>query len=106
MVYAKERDALETVCIKEICIHKDYRQRGVAKSFLRRMCNNVFRTYGYSRVCFTASNFHGVLVTVLKKKTESKLVKNIQSWTAWSILPGVSDERTVYSFNISDLNKN
>ncbi len=106
MVYAKERDALETVCIKEICIHKDYRQRGVAKIFLRRMCNNVFRTYGYSRVCFTASNFHATLDKILKKKTDSKLIKNIQSWKAWGILPGINDQRTVYTLDISDLNKN
>lgn len=104
IVYAKQRDEFETVCIKEICIHKDYRQRGIGKNFIRRMCNNVFRTYGFTRVTFTASNYHTILTTILKKLTEDKLLKNVQTWTAWTILPGVSDERTIFSFKISDLN--
>lgn len=103
MVYGKERDALETVQIKEICIRKDYRKRCVAKNFLRRMCNNVFRTYGYRRLSFTASSFHTELTMIVKKKSD--IIKKIQSWCAWSILPGVVDERTIFTINMNEFNK-
>lgn len=103
MAYAKQRDELETVSIKEICIHKDYRQRKICSNFIRRMYNNVFRTYGYRRVTFIASNFHQELVKAINKK--GSLIRNIQSWTAWTLVPGVIDERTVFAFNMFKLNK-
>lgn len=92
---------LDTVQIKEIVITDDYRQRKVATNFLKRMCNDVFRTYGYTRVSFTVSNFHFDVSKILVKK--EKLVKKIQTWTAWSLLPGVTDQRTIYTFKINDL---
>lgn len=103
MAYAKQRDELETVSIKEICIHKDYRQRKICSKFIRRMYNSVFRTYGFRRVTFIASNFHQELTIAIKKK--SSIIRNIQSWTAWTLVPGVIDERTVYAFNMTKLNK-
>lgn len=68
LVYQKQRDEFETVCIKEFCIHKDYRQRCIGKNFLRRMCLNVFRTFNYRRVTYTASSFHSDLMKISKKK--------------------------------------
>jgi hypothetical protein len=103
LVYGKERDVFDTVQIKEIVITSDYRHRKVASNFIQRMCNNVFRTYGYTRVSFTISNFHFDVNKILAKK--EKLVKKIQSWPAWSLLPGVTDERTIYTFLIKDLNE-
>ncbi len=43
LIYNKQKDELETVAIREICIHSDYRERRVATNLLRRICINVFR---------------------------------------------------------------
>ena len=103
LVYTKQRDELDTVCLKEICIHKDFRQRSIAKNFVRRVCQNVFRDYGYKRVVYTASSFHTELTTISKAKPN--LVKKICSWITWTLVPGVHDERTVYAFEIDKLTK-
>ena len=103
LVYAKQKDELETVCIKELCIHADYRQRKVATNFLRRACENIFQTYGYRRVTFQVSSFHRELKQICAKKEEESLLNKIWSWTAYEFVPGVKDERVVYNFDIAKL---
>jgi hypothetical protein len=103
IAYAKQRDELETVCIKEICIHKDYKRRNICKHFVRRMCLNVFRDFGYKRVTFTASSFNNELTKICKNKPA--LIKRISSWTAWTLIPGIKDERTIYAFEIEKYNQ-
>ena len=108
MVYGKQSDELETVCIKELCIDKDYRQRRVASQFIRRVCINVFRSYGYRRVCFQVSNLNEDTRFVLKNKSAAcksslELLKRVYSWIAFDFVPGVCDERTVYTIDLAKL---
>ena len=101
LVYSKQRDELETVCVKELCIHSDFRQRKIATNFLKRACLNVFQVYGYRHVCFQVSNYHQEAMRICAKKPS--LIKKIYSWVAYVFIPGVSDERTVYSINIGSI---
>jgi hypothetical protein len=101
LIYNKQKDELETVTIKEICIHIDYRERKVASNFLRRVCLNVFRPYGYRRVTFQVSNLDIDINDILERK--KNLFNKIYSWVAYNFVPGVVDERTVYSFDISKI---
>ncbi len=101
LIYNKQKDENETVCIKELCIDKDYRKRKIATHFVRRICNNVFKTYGYKRVCFTLSSFHSDAMKICNKK--SNLFTKNYLWQACKLVPFVYDERTSFSFDISKI---
>lgn len=101
LVYGKQNDELETVCIKEICIDKDYRKRKIATHFIRRASTTIFKTLGYRRVTFVLSNFHTEAFKGCEK--HSNLVNKLYSWTAYRFVPGVTDERSSHAFNISQL---
>jgi hypothetical protein len=101
MVYAKQRDEFETVCIKEICIHKNYRNRKICKHFVRRMCLNVFREYNFKRVTYTASSFNADLIKISMYK--SHFIRKVSHWVAWVLVPGVKDERSIFTFNIDKI---
>jgi ribosomal protein S18 acetylase RimI-like enzyme len=102
-VYMKQRDELETVGIKELCIKSDYRDRHVATNLLRYMCKNVFKSMRYTRVTFQVSNFHKTAIEICKKKCASGTLKSLYSWCAYSFVPSVYDERTVFSFDMASL---
>lgn len=101
LIYNKQKDELETVCIKEICIDKDYRKRKIATHFIRRVCSNVFKTYGYKRVCFNVSSFHTDTMKICNKK--ANLITKVYSWAACTLVPLVVDERTAFSIDISKI---
>ena len=103
LIYTNQKDEIETVTIRDLCIDHDYRQRGIAKALIKKACLNFFRNYGYARVTFNVSNFHKEARLACEKK--SCYVHKIYSWTAFNFIFGVSDVRNVYSFNIDQLNK-
>lgn len=102
LVYNKQKDEMETVCIKEICIDKDYRRRRIATHFLRKVCLNVFRPYGYRRVTFTLSSFHTDLTYICTHR-KSHIFKKIYTWIAFRFVPYVVDERSVFSLDIDQI---
>lgn len=102
LVYGKQNDELETVAIKEICVHADYRRRKIGTIFVKKACLNLFREFGYRRVTFQVSNFHAEALAACEKK--SNLIHKIYTWNAFKFLPSVYDQRNVYAFNLSQLN--
>jgi hypothetical protein len=103
LIYTKHKDELETVSIRDICVDRDYRKRGVAKYFIKKACLNVFKNNGCARVTFNVSNFHSEASQACEKK--SSYVHKIYSWTAFFFILGVCDVRNTYSFNIDQVNK-
>ena len=101
LIYSKQRDEEATVCIKELCVEKNYRKRKIATHFVKKACSSLFKTYGYKRVTFQVSVFNWDLVAICKKK--ANLVTRAYCWCAYKFLPGVSDERTMYSFEIDKI---
>jgi GNAT superfamily N-acetyltransferase len=81
-----------------MCIDKDYRNRGIAKYFLKQASIKVFKPMGYSRVTFQVSNFNEEALKACEKKPD--LIEKIWTWPAFTFIFGVTDERTVYAFNI------
>lgn len=94
MIYGKQKDELETVCIKEMCVHRDYRRRKIATYFIKKASLNLFKAFGYRRVTFQTSTFNIEAEKMCHKYTSNLLTK-IYSWTAYLFVPTVSDERTV-----------
>ncbi|CAF0767004.1 unnamed protein product [Brachionus calyciflorus] len=103
LIYGKQKDELETVCIREICVQKDYRRRKIASLFVKKACLNLFKTYGYRRITFQVSNFNTEADKVCSKYMG--LINKIYSWSAYTFVPGVCDERTIFAFSINDLKK-
>lgn len=102
LIYSKQKDEMETVSIKELCVDRDYRKRRVATHFVRRACLDLFRKYGYKRVAFQVSSFDVEAGKVCEKK--SHIIKKIYCWMAYYFIPGVFDERTAYAIEIEKLN--
>ena len=98
LIYAKERDDAQSVCLKEICVAKAYRKRCVATHFLRRVCVDYFKKFNFKRITFQMSSFNSEMVDICKKK--SGLVKRAYCWKEYKFLPGVNDERTMCSIDI------
>lgn len=103
LVYGKQKDELETVCIKEICVNRDYRRRKIAHYFVKKVSMNIFRPLGYRRVTFQVSTFNSEAKLACSKY--DLLFIKIYTWSAFKFVPGVNDERTVFAFSINDLKK-
>lgn len=101
LIYNKQKDEPETVCVKELCIDKDYRKRKIATHFLRRVCVNVFKSYGYKRVVFNVSSFHSDAMKICAKK--SNLITKVYSWVACKLVPLVVDERSSFAIDLCKL---
>lgn len=101
LIYSKQRDEEATVCIKELCIEKSYRKRKIATNFLKKVCLNTFKTYGYKRVQFQLSSFNWEALAICQKK--ASLIARAYCWVAYKFLPGVCDERSMYLFEIDKL---
>lgn len=101
LIYNKQKDELDTVCIKELCIDKDYRKRKIATNFVRRICQNVFKAYGYKRVCFNVSTFHTEALKIANKKTN--LFTKMYTWIACKLIPLVEDERSFFTLDLSKI---
>lgn len=103
LIYSKKRDEAGNVCIKEICIDKQYRKRKVATYFLRQVCADYFKPYGYKTVSFQISCFNWEALDICQKKKKAGLLKLAYCWKEFKFLPGVSDERSQFSFEIADM---
>ena len=103
-IYMRQKDELETVCLKEICIKKEFRKRKIATYFIDYLCKNIFKPYSYRRVTFTVSDlFHAEANSVCAKKNE--YIKKIYSWRLFNFVPGVADIRSVYGISFDDIFK-
>lgn len=103
LIYKKQKGEADTVSIKDMSVHVDYRRRGVAKNFIRLASLQVFKQYGYSRVVADVSNFHPEARAACMKK--AGYVHQVFDWTAFRFVPGVADHRLVFSFNIDQVGK-
>lgn len=101
LIYGKQMDELETVAIKELCIHKDYRHRRVATCFLKKASGLLSEYANYSRLIFQTSSFDSDLLQICEKK--SNFISKIYTWTAYQFLPGVYDYRSVYAIDFKKL---
>ena len=103
-VYMKQNDELETVCIKEICVKKEFRRRKIATYFIDYLCKNIFKPFLYRRVTFTVSDlFHNEVNNCCVKKCE--YIKKLYSWRLFYFVPGVSDIRSVFAISFEDICK-
>jgi hypothetical protein len=103
-IYMKQTDELETVCVKEICVMKEFRRRKIATYFLDYLCKNIFKPFLYRRVTFTVSDlFNNEANNCCAFKKD--YIKKIYSWRLFFFVPGVSDMRTVYSIDFGDICK-
>jgi hypothetical protein len=101
-IYMRQKDELETVCLKEICIKNEFRKRKIATYFVDYLCKNIFKNFAYKRVTFTVSDlFHYEANYVCNKKNE--YIKKIYSWKLFLFVPGVVDIRSVYGINFNDI---
>lgn len=101
MIYGKQKDEHETVAIRELCVHGDYRRRRVAKCFLKKASRLLRDLGGYRRFAFQASSFDTDLTRICEAK--SSVITKIYTWVAYQFLPGVFDYRTVYSIDFNQL---
>jgi len=101
LIYNKQSSEINTVSIKEIYVHKDYRKRRIATFFLKRVVQEIFKPNGYKRITFQVSNLNKEAFEICNRKSE--FVTKISSWIAYEFVYGVSDERTLFEINISDL---
>jgi hypothetical protein len=101
LIYNKQSSEVNTVSLKEIFIHKDYRKRRIATVFLRRVINEVFKPNGYKRITFQVSNFSKEAFEICKRK--QGIISKISSWIAYEFVYGVCDERALFEINVSDL---
>lgn len=100
LVYGKQMDEMETVAIKELCVSGEYRRRGVAACFVKRVARELFAEWGYRRVTFQASTFHEAMMAICERVP---FITKIYTWTAYQFLPGVFDHRHVYGVDLNQL---
>lgn len=103
-IYKKQEDENQTVCIKEMCVRKEFRQRKIATYFMDYLCKNLFKSYSYKRLTFTISDlFHPEMNKCCIKKND--LILKVYSWFLYRFVPGISDIRTVYAIDFKDIYK-